>query len=98
VTLGIAHEQIVIFTDNFLRQVTRLLSGRLYRLPGQILIERLAAAARTAGAGYRIAFKCEPVIADPGWRDGYCQMFDSIAEGCGSSEVTPVRVLATALI
>lgn len=48
---------------------------REYESATATLVERLSAAAALADAGYPVAFKCEPVIADPGWEEDYSSMF-----------------------
>jgi len=41
---------------------------------------RLAAAARCAEAGYRLAFHFDPVVLLPGWEDGYRELIGEILE------------------
>jgi len=42
------------------------------------LEQRLAAAARCASWGYRIAFHFDPIIYHPGWQQGYRQTIDTL--------------------
>lgn len=42
------------------------------------LKNRLHAAAALARVGYPVAFKCEPIIADPGWEEQYSSLFAQV--------------------
>jgi hypothetical protein len=56
------------------------------------LQQRLHAASVLSRAGYRVAFKCEPVIPDSGWERSYRSMFVTISQLIPARAVDHVSV------
>lgn len=46
--------------------------------------ERLAAAQKVAGAGYPLGFLVAPIIAEEGWKEGYRELFKTVASELNS--------------
>lgn len=49
--------------------------------------ERLAAAAACVRAGYRVAFHFDPMIDYPGWRQGYRELVEALAEAIPAASI-----------
>jgi DNA repair photolyase len=56
------------------------------------LQQRLRAASTLSRVGYRIAFKCEPIIPDSGWERAYQQMFMALAQLVPARDIDHVSV------
>jgi len=56
------------------------------------LEQRLAAARAVAECGYPVAFKCEPVVTDVGWREAYLAMFERVAASVQPTSIDHVSV------
>lgn len=56
------------------------------------LRERLRAASRCAGSGYRIAFHFDPVFHFDGWEDEYGRVIDALFEAVAPEEIAWVSV------
>ncbi len=56
------------------------------------LAERLLAASRCAGHGYKIAFHFDPVIYAPGWEKPYAEVVESIFKAVPASSIAWISV------
>lgn len=68
-------------------QVTAREEGQAARLE-----ERLAAAGKCVKAGMRVCFHFDPIIRYPGWREGYAEIVDRLAETVSPRDIAYISL------